>query len=313
MNIGLIDVDSHNFPNLCLMKISAYHKAQGNVVEWCDKLKHYDIVYVSKVFDDTYSSMDNTPIKADVITHGGTGFGVDNKLPSQIEHISPDYSIYPQHKEAYGFLTRGCPRKCGFCIVSKKEGLISHKVADLSEFWHGQKEIKLLDPNILACNEHEKLLYQLTKSKAFVDFTQGIDARCITENNAKLLSQIKTKMIHFAFDDIREENIIMRGLEMFKRISNVREQQTGIYILTNYNSSHDEDLYRIKRVRELGYLPYVMIYDKPNAAQRTRHLQRWCNNRIIYRASGENFSNYSKDIEYKKPECNGQVRLEGII
>ena len=174
MKIGLIDVDSHNFPNLALMKISAYHKAKGDDVEWCVPMQPYDIVYQSKVFDDTYSKdIDYVPIAKEIIK-GGTGYGLNNNLPYEIEHIYPDYSLYPEltKNTAYGFLTRGCPRACDFCIVAEKEGRRSYKVADLSEFWDGQKYIKLLDPNILACKEHLNLLQQLVDSKAYVDFTQ---------------------------------------------------------------------------------------------------------------------------------------------
>ena len=160
MKIGLIDVDGHNFPNLCLMKISAYHKARGDTVEWWNGLERYNIVYKSKVFTEEYTTEENTVIYADKVIEGGTGYDLENKLPYEIEHCYPDYSLYPRltKNTAYGFLTRGCPRCCPFCIVSQKEGKQSIKVADLSEFWKGQKVIKLLDPNLLACKEHMSLL-----------------------------------------------------------------------------------------------------------------------------------------------------------
>ena len=139
MKIGLLDVDSHNFPNLCLMKISAYHKAKGDEVEMLNGLKHYDRVYASKVFDDTYSPDYPYPIYADEVVRGGTGYGMDNVLPDEIEHTYPDYSLYGTNK-AYGFLTRGCPRGCEFCIVGAKEGLKSVQVADLDEFYGGGAE-----------------------------------------------------------------------------------------------------------------------------------------------------------------------------
>ena len=144
------------------MKISAHHKSKGDDVEWVFPLDSYDIVYQSKVFDDTYSKdIDYYPM-ADKIIKGGTGYGLNNVLPDEIEHIYPDYSLYPEltKETAYGFLTRGCPRACDFCIVAEKEGRRSYKVADLSEFWNGQKSIKLLDPNLLACKQHLDLLGQ---------------------------------------------------------------------------------------------------------------------------------------------------------
>lgn len=140
MNIGLIDVDSHNFPNLCLMKISAYHKSKGDQVEWWNGLKHYDLVYQSKVFDETYSEDNEFVVMADEVIKGGTGYGLDNKLPEEVEHQYPDYSLYGIEDTAYGFLTRGCPRSCPFCIVSSKEGRKSIQVADLDEFYRGGRK-----------------------------------------------------------------------------------------------------------------------------------------------------------------------------
>ena len=174
MKIGLIDVDSHNFPNLCLMKLSEYHTRRGDRVEWWSPKGRYDLVYKSRVFTDTYSKDTIVVNNAEKVIQGGTGYGPGGKdLPYEIEHIRPDYFLYPRFLgTAYGFLSRGCPRNCGFCIVSGKEGRRSVKVADLSEFWRGEDEIKLLDPNLLACPDHEALLEQLAASRALVDFTQ---------------------------------------------------------------------------------------------------------------------------------------------
>ena len=171
MNVGLIDVDSHNFPNLCLMKISAYHKKRGDQVEWWNGLKHYDIVYQSKVFTSLYSEDNEYCINADEVIRGGTGYDLKNRLPDEIEHQYPDYDLYGV-KKAYGFLTRGCPRKCPFCIVSEKEGN-THTVADLDEWWHGQKEIMLMDSNITASKDCERLFEQLIASKAKINFEGG--------------------------------------------------------------------------------------------------------------------------------------------
>lgn len=286
MKIGLIDVDSHNFPNLALMKISAYHKAKGDTVEWCFPLDHYDIVYQSKVFDETYSpDIDWSPM-ADKIIKGGTGYGLDNTLPEEIEHIYPDYSMYPKLTKdtAYGFLTRGCPRGCKFCIVASKEGRKSYKVADLSEFWREQKNISLLDPNILACREHPDLLWQLIDSKAYVDFNQGLDIRLTNEQNIDLLNRIKVKNIHFAWDNAKDD--LKPYFERYKALAKHKPHGRfgTVYCLTNFGSTMEENLYRIYTLRDLGYDPYVMIYDKPNSPREIRLLQRWCNNILIFRS-----------------------------
>ena len=299
MYIGLYDVDSHNFPNLALMKISAYHKQQGDIVEFATPLLHYDKIYVSKVFGDEYSSMTDFCLQADEIVYGGTGFAItiengkevyhkdrDKDLPPEIEHIYPDYDLYPELTKdtAYGFLTRGCCNNCSFCIVSKKEGTCSKKVADLSEFWRGQKYIKLLDPNLLACKDRLDLLQQLVDSKANVDFTQGLDARFITEEVAYKLKEIKTERVHFAFDFMKNEKQIIKGLQTFQRICNLPDTKAIVYMLTNYDTSIEEDLYRLNMIKSCGFLPDVRIYRKNTAPQILRDLQRWCNNRFLYRS-----------------------------
>lgn len=320
MKIGLIDVDGHNFPNLALMKISAWHKAQGDTVEWCLPLDRYDIVYQSKVFDETYSPDIEWMPMADKIIKGGTGYVLRRKekyaswleyyvdgrwihqdeyqgseiyLEYFIENIYPDYDLYPELTKdtAYGFLTRGCPNACGFCIVSAKEGRRSYKVADLSEFWRGQKKIVLLDPNILACREHPDLLTQLIDSKAQVDFNQGLDIRLTNEANIELINRVKVKNIHFAWDNADDD--LKPYFERYKALA--KHKPNGgygtVYCLTNYGSTMEQNLHRIYTLRDLGYDPYVMIYDKPNAPKEIRMLQRWCNNRIIFK-SCERFEDY---------------------
>lgn len=298
MKIALIDVDSHNFPNLCLMKLSAYHKAQGDAVEWWNKDSCYDLAYKSKVFTDEYSADSITVENADKVICGGTGYDLENRLPNAAEHMLPDYSIYPQfHGTAYGFLSRGCPRNCGFCIVSAKEGRHSVHVADLSEFWRGQKEINLLDANLLACKEHEKLLCQLADSGAWVNFSQGLDIRLITPDNAALLNKVRTKAIHFAWDNPDDD--LTGYFSRFLSLTNIKKEsrKLRVYVLCNYGTTHEQDLYRIYTLRDMGYDPYVMVYQRQDAPKITRRLQRWVNNKWLFRSVAD-FNDY--DPNYKK-------------
>ena len=289
MRIGLIDVDGHNFPNLALMKISAWHKAQGDEVEWWFGFHQYDRVYMSKVFDNTYTPDVYDPVNTKEIIKGGTGYGLDNKLPDEIEHMYPDYSLYPQYTDgkAFGHLTRGCPNNCPFCIVCAKEGRKSCKVADLGQWWNGQKNIVLCDPNILACRDHMDLLAQLADSKAWVDMNQGLDARMLTEENIDALNKVKIKRIHFAWDLMERSEAILKGLNMYLDHGKIKDMsRREVYVLTNFNTNMEENLHRIYTLRDMrgrGFDPYVMVYDKPNAPDEIRKLQRWCNNKRIFK------------------------------
>ena len=210
----------------------------------------------------------------------------DIELPHEIEHICPDYSLYGITDTAYGFLTRGCPRGCSFCHVEAKEGRRSYKVADLNEFWSGQKNIVLCDPNILACREWKDLLQQLIDSKAWVDFNQGLDIRLMTEEKAEMLKQIKTKELHFAWDRYQDKDKILPKFKLFKDITGIRERDLVVYVLCNFDTTLEQDLERIYTLREMGYWAYVMLYDKDHIPKGhiLRKLQRWVNNRIVFAA-----------------------------
>lgn len=303
MRIGLIDVDRYTFPrmtfpNLALMKISAYHKAQGDTVKWCiESITSFDVVYQAKVFDETLARDLPFVPNADRIIKGGTGYGLDNTLPEEIEHIYPDYHLYDgtpaEVKDtAYGFLSRGCPRHCDFCIVGDKEGLKSHKVADLSEFWDGQRIIKLLDPNILACPDYRDLFCQLMNSHAWIDFTQGLDARLCTAEAIAWINSLKIKRLHFAWDDPKQ-NLLPHFERLNDMLMEKDHRKRIVYVLTNHGSTLQEDLYRIYTLENLGFDADVRIFDNPNAPKEIRRLQRWCNNRIIH-ARCKRFEDYKE-------------------
>ena len=309
MRIGLIDVDGHNFPSIPLMKISAWHKSQGNSVEWYQPMfsGHMDRVYMSKVFSFTPDY--EWYIDADEIIRGGSGYCIelvdgkevyhtekDKLLPPEIEHIYPDYSLYPELTKdtAYGFLTRGCPRNCGFCHTTQKDGCRSYKVADITEFWKDQKNIVLLDQNILACKDHLELFDQLISTKARIEFNGGLDIRLINEKNIEKFKQLKLKCIHFAFDRYQDKEIVMKKLKLFKEATGFNKDKGKImvYVLCNYDTTLDQDIERIQFCRSLKFSPYPMIYDKEHADPIYRKLQRWCSNFIFW--SCETFEDYNK-------------------
>lgn len=305
MRIGLVDVDGHNFPSLPLMKLSAWHKQQGDTIEWYEPLFHsigepFDKIYMSKVFSFT----PDFPyyVNAKEVIKGGSGYCIrledgkevydtakDTLLPPEIETIYPDYSIYydiiPEVKNtAYGFLTRGCPRGCEYCHVGCKEGRKSYKVADVGTFWHGQKNIVLLDPNITACEDWKPLFQQLIDSSAWVDFSQGLDIRLIDKEKIRMLRQMKIKQVHFAWDRYQDKKEIVPKFKEFKELTGWDKRKLPVYVLINFNTTIEQDLDRIYTLRDLGYWPYVMVYNKENTkpGDTVRRMQRWVNMRAVF-------------------------------
>lgn len=300
MRVALIDVDGHNFPSIPLMKLSAWHRQQGDSVEWYNPLTAWrdppDRVYMSKVF--TFTPDYPHPVNAGETMRGGTGYSYpDGKpdLPPEVEHIYPDYSLYPAltGDTAYGFLTRGCPRGCKFCIVGCKEGRRSHKVADLAEFWRGQKNIVLLDPNFFACPDWRELSEQLASSGAWVDFSQGCDIRIMDAEKTGYLMRMKIKQIHFAWDRYGDKDIIVPKLAGFARLTGWDYRKMGVYVLTNFDTTFGQDLERVCILRDLGYSPYVMIHNRQDLPRGhvLRRMQRWVNSRRAFRAVGK-FEDY---------------------
>lgn len=332
MKIGLCAADSHNFPNLPLMKASAYYKARGNEVEWWRKEAQYDAVLCSVIFTKTEKpKIEN----AREVIYGGSGIDLENHIPPAIEHTTPDYSLYPNCDFALGFLTRGCPRiNHGFCITPRKDGCKSIKTADLSEFWTGQKKIVLLDQNILACEDNRiELLRQLAASGAEVEFNGGMDARYINEEIVAELRKIKVKDYHFAWDDPKEP--LQEKFEYIAKSGIKNPDRVGVYVLTNYWSTTEEDLKRVYALRALGFVPYVMIYNKleyvdsngrwlPDVEKRftieeLRHfkicqfMQRWAGNRKLIKTipDFEKYDQYEKMLNGDRGWLPKGLKQEG--
>ncbi|WP_196592437.1 radical SAM protein [Pectinatus frisingensis] len=302
-NIGLIDIDSHSgFPNLALMKLSAWHKSQGDKVFLLTPddillgnslFTSWDKLYAACIFD--WNRPTAVKLAAMGVEVGGSGYSFEKLLPGDIEEMYPDYELYGIKDTAYGYLTRGCPRRCRFCIVGMKEGTQSKQVASLDQFWNGQPNIKLLDPNLLACGSRDYLLRQLMISKAWIDFTQGLDIRFVDRYTAEKINMLKLKNLHFAWDNADDEAVE----NQLKRYSGYFKIYKGhlpvVYVLTNFDSTIKQDLYRVYTLRDMGYDPYIMIYDKANAPQQVRYLQRWVNNKKIFRII-DRFEDYDHKV-----------------
>lgn len=337
MKIGLLAPDSHNFPNLPIMKISAHEKKKGNSVEWWNAESEYDVVYCSVIFSETEVPEIHNSAE---VKYGGSGIDLRNKLPFEVEHETPDYSIYPQYDFAVGLLTRGCPRmnhaqSCGgFCITPDKDGCKSIKVADLSEFWTGQKKISLLDQNLLACkSDRIDLLRQLAESGAEIDFKGGLDARFFDEEVSREVKRIKARNLFFAWDDPKEK--LESRFEFISKSGVKNPDRISVYVLTNFWSTTEEDLYRVMTLRSFGLLPFVMIYDKqkfvdshgkwlPGVSERytyeelkhfkkCQYLQRWTGNRALLKSCPDfrEYEMYKRMLEGDERWLPAEMRRRG--
>ena len=257
MNVALVDVDGRNFPNLALMKLSAWHKAQGDSVEWYDPLfSRPDIIYTSKVFTFTpdfmdYAAGDPEPVR------GGTGYDPDVKLPDEIERMIPDYSLYSDFSSALGFLTRGCIRKCPWCIVPKKEGRL-REVGDIELVAAGRKEVVLLDNNFLAADPDfvREQLEKIARLKLRIDFNQGLDARLVKPENAKLLSACRwIRFIRFSCDTVAMIEPIRRAVSLIRERGCKRE----IFCYMLVRDIADAEI-RLRALVDLNVTPFAQPY-----------------------------------------------------
>ena len=295
MKIGLLDIDGHNFPNLALMKLSNWHKQQGDNVSWYSGIEYYDKVYMSKVF--TFSTDELRVIQADEVVKGGSGYKYYNQiLPDEIEHICPDYSIYPMYKEAYGFLTRGCINKCQFCIVPKKEGYIRAH-ADITEFLDGRKSAILMDNNVLASEHGLKQIDKICTLKIKVDFNQGMDCRLIAKdkNIAKLLSNVHwIRYLRMSYDSSVIADEVDTAISYLKECG-IPTYKLFFYILVKDGEIEDAE----QRALHLDYLdcvPFAMPYrdldnNKPLSIQQKR-FARWVNVKSIFKSC--DFQDYKR-------------------
>ena len=288
MNIGLIDVDSHGFPNLALMKLSAWHKLQGDIVEWYNPFDHYDKVYMAKVFnftEDYRQWITNTH----QIEKGGTGYDLSKILPIDIDRVIPDYDLYNIDKKlAYGFLTRGCPNKCKWCIVPQKEGKMTPYM-DIEEVAvNGRKNIILMDNNVLASDYGLQQIEKIVRLGLRVDFNQGLDARLVTDDIAKLLAKVKwIKRIRFGCDTPGQIAECERATALIDKYNYKGEYFFYCILLNDFK----EAFTRVNHWRMKGgrFLPHCQPYRDLNnphqiIPQWQMDLAGWTNKKWVFRS-----------------------------
>lgn len=298
MNIGLIAVDSE-YPNLALMKISAWHKSNGDHVEWYSPFEQYDVVYMAKVFGFT-PDFGHWITNAKEIRKGGTGYDIHAKLPEEMEFVTPDYSLYPSIdcKTAYGFLTRGCPNKCKWCVVPRKEGAVRPymDVDDIAV--SGRTNLILMDNNVLACDYGIRQIEKIVERGYRVDFNQALDARLVTCDIAQLLAKVRwLNQIRFGCDTPKQIEECERAMQM---IDGYRNKPASYLMYTMIGSDFDESFHRLnhwrtfKRVRIVAQ-PFRDV-DNPRQIipQWQKDMAHWANRHQLF-ASCE-----FKDFEPRK-------------
>lgn len=275
--IALHDHETNNYPNLVLMKLSAFHKSQNHSIYWFNSFETYDTIYSSKVFTWTPQN----PYLPHNTTIGGTGYDMTITLPNNIEHICPDYTLY-NCQSSYGFLTRGCPRICPHCFVPKKEGDIKPH-ADYQEFAN-HKHIVLMDNNVLAHQHGIHQIEEIAKTNHTIDFNQGLDARLIDNSIAKLLSKIKWKpTIRLACDSTSMMKPIHKAVELL-RWHNATPRNYFVYVLIK---NTDSALERIKFLKGLNLDPFAQPYRNENGDEPpkiAKQLARWTNHKAIFKS-----------------------------
>ena len=282
--IGLLDVDS-KIPNLALMKISAWHKAQGDRVDWYVPLESndFDQVYASKIFDFSDGSM----LDYDRMIVGGTGSESAQALPAEIENMQPDYDLYG-YPHSIGFAMRGCRLRCPFCVVPAKEGR-ARSAWTIEDIWQyrDSKHVVLLDNDFFGNPEWPDRLDEIRRFNLTVNFNQGLNVRNLHEHQARELASVRfrnyagtAKRIHFAWDDPRHEKLIRRGLERVFA-AGIAPRYVTVYVLIGYWSTPAQDLHRVELLRSYGVDPYAMPYDKFDRYQ--INFTRWVNNKRLFK------------------------------
>ena len=291
MKIALVDVDGHSgFPNLALMRLSAWHKAQGDDVEWWRGFTHYDRAYLSKVF--TFTPDFDTVIDADEIITGGTGYKDYSSLPLEVEAVSPDYSIYPHFQRAIGFLTRGCPNRCEWCIVPRKEGNIRPAATWQEIKRPDSRELVFLDNNVLASDHGLEQIEQMGHEKVWVDFNQGLDARLITPKVAELLAGLHwIRFVRMSCDTSAMLPVIEQAVAYLREAGVARSRLWAYVLVQDVSDAHR----RVLALEQMGVLPFAQPYrdfDSGEPTYEQKAFARWVNIRSVHNScTWENYDN----------------------
>ena len=270
------------------MKISAYHKSKGDTVEMYLPIMAalYDKIYASKIF----KSSDGSNLMPESMEIGGTGWDMQKSLPAEIEAMQPDYSLY-NYPHSIGFTMRGCRFNCSFCVVPEKEGKPSQGNS-IDEIWTNRDSdfIMLLDNDFFGHPLWEKRIEEIRNNNLRVNFSQGLNIRIITDAQAKALRSVRffnknltSRQVCFAWDRVKDETLIMQGINKCI-MAGIKPREMMFYILSGYDSTIEEDHYRVMKIAKLGADPFVMIHENGKDYLHER-FARWVNNKAVFNST----------------------------
>lgn len=292
--VGILDLDS-KIPNLALMRISAFHKERGDKVAAYSPLfkDSYDLIYASTIFNFS----DKSQLDPSRMQIGGSAWDLRKELPPEIAACAPDYSLYPHPDEpdnpekhyphSIGFTMRGCRFRCKFCVVPEKEGRPKANNS-VDEIWtqRGSDFIVLLDNDFFGNPQWRERIAEIRKHDLRVNFNQGLNIRIITDEQARALASVRfwnynltRRQVYFAWDRFGDEKLIDAGIKRV-RAAGIKPWQMAFYVLIGFDTTPEQDLYRVTKLRELGCDPYAMPYDKSDPYQKA--FCRWVNHRAIF-------------------------------
>lgn len=300
--IGLIDIDG-KLPNLALMKISTYYKLAGEKVEFVESGKSYEKIYASSIFTRSKDKCQELiDLYGDTIQIGGTGFDITGTLPQEIDACRPDYDLYTLEdvlpgvrgvmtratriKKAQqivdagiGFTSRGCVRKCPFCFVPQKEPMF-RQAMEIADIINPRSNVIILhDNNLTADPLCIDKLHEIRDRGLKVDINQGCDIRLMTDDIAVALSEVKhLRSIHYAWDLMGHERQVLDGIETLTK--HIKAYKQMCFVLVGFNTTFDQDEYRVTKLLERGISPYVMRYNERRDDVRLNHFARWVNGRV---------------------------------
>jgi len=281
VRVAIAQVDS-KWPNLALAKLASRWIGRGYEVELFNPLlsDSYDMIYASKVFKET----PDDPYLPESAVRGGSGYSLSVVLPEEIEDMKPNWLLWPWWQKDIGYSTRGCIRSCSFCNVREKDGPL-RVTAEFGDLWTGRRDLVLLDANITAApmDHLRRLCADATVAKVRLDYSQGLDARLLTDEHvAIILAAPHTRNLHLAFDHPRDERHVRRAIALFQAGGFLTRHYLTIFVLVGYDTTEEEDLHRIEVIRSLGANPFVMKYDRHDPYQ--KQLSKWVNRKAIFRS-----------------------------